>query len=79
MAVLQAVLLFGSKKWILTPRLEKALAGFHHRAAWQMAGMGPKCQPGGTWVYPSIGAALKMMGLEEIGVYISHHQNTVAQ
>ena len=28
--VVQAVLLFGSKTWILTPRLEKALVGFHH-------------------------------------------------
>ena len=28
--VVQAVFLFGSKTWILTPRLEKALVGFHH-------------------------------------------------
>ena len=29
-AVVQAVLLFGSETWVLTPQLEKALAGFHH-------------------------------------------------
>ena len=78
-AVVQAVLLFGSEMWVLTPQLEKALEGFHHRAERRMAVMGPKRQPDGTWLYPPIGAALTMVGLEEIGVYISRRQNTVAQ
>ena len=78
-AVVQAVLLFGSKKWFLTPRLEKALTGFHQRAERRMEGMGPKNQPDGTWVYPPIGAALVRVGLEEIGVYIARLQNTVMQ
>ena len=30
-------------------------------------------------MYPPIGAALEMVGPEEIGVYISCHQNTFAQ
>ena len=66
--VLQAVLLFGSKTWVLTPRLEKTLEGFHHRAERQMAGMGLKCQRYGTWVYTTIGAELKIVVLEKIGV-----------
>ena len=41
-AVVQAVLLFGSETWVLTPQLEKSLEGFHRRAAQRMAGMGPK-------------------------------------
>ena len=41
--------------------------------------MGPKCQWDGTWVYLPIGAALEMVGLEEIGLYITHLHNTVAQ
>ena len=44
-----------------------------------MAGMVPKRQQGGTWVYPPIGAALAMVGLEEIGLYIASRQNTAAQ
>ena len=63
-AVVQAVLLFGSDTWVLTPQLEKALEGFHRRAVRRMAGMGPKHQQDGTWVYPPIGAALSMLGLE---------------
>ena len=77
-SVVQAVLLFGSEMWVLTPWLEKSLEGFHHREVWQMAGMGPKHQRYGTWVYPPIGVALEMVGLEEIGVYISRLHNTVA-
>ena len=33
LAVVQAVLLFGSETWVLTPQLDKALVGFHHRVA----------------------------------------------
>ena len=79
MAVVQSVLLFGSETWVMTPRLDKYLEGFHHRAARQIAGMGPKCQRDGTWVYPLIGAALAMVGLEEIRVYIARLQNMVAK
>ena len=39
----------------------------------------PKRQRDGTWVYTPIGAALEMVGLEEIGAYIARRQNTVAQ
>ena len=77
--VVQAVLLFGSDTWVLTPRLGKSLEGFHHRVARRMADMGPKCQWDRTWVYPPIWTALKMVGLEEIGVFIICHHNTVKQ
>ena len=30
--VVQAVILFGSGTWVVTLRVKKALAGFHHRA-----------------------------------------------
>ena len=69
--VVQAVLLFGFKTWVLTPRLEKDIEGFHHRAVRRMAGMGQKLQRYGTWVYTPIGAALAMVGPEEIRVYIA--------
>ena len=44
-----------------------------------MAGMGPKHQWEGTWVYPPIGAALATVGLDEIRVYTARCQNMVAQ
>ena len=57
--------------WVLTPRLEKALEEFHRWAARWMAYMVPKIQPDGTWLYPPIGSALSMIGLEDIWVYIT--------
>ena len=42
MAVVQAVLLFGSKTWVRTHELEKSLKGFHQWVVRRMAGMGPK-------------------------------------
>ena len=45
-AVVQAVLLFGSKTWVLTPRLEKAIEVFHQRETHQMAGMEPQTSTG---------------------------------
>ena len=54
-AVVQAVLLFRSETWFLTPRLEKYLERFRHRAARRMAVMGPKGLLYGTWVYLPIG------------------------
>ena len=77
--VVQVVILFGPETWVVTPQVEKALAGFHHQAVLWMAGLVPKHQQDGTWVYPPIGAALAMVGLDNIGVYIKFHHNTVAQ
>ena len=44
-----------------------------------MTGIGTKRQRYGTWVYPPIEAALPMVGLEEIGVYIACRQTTVTK
>ena len=63
-AVVQEVLLFGSETWVLKPQLDKALEGFHHQVVLWMAGMGPKRQQYGTWLYTPIGLALAMMGSE---------------
>ena len=78
-AVVQVVIMFGSKTCVLTSPLEKALTGFHHQSKWRMTGMGPRRRPDGMWVYPPIGAALAIVGLGEIVVYIVRRQNTVAQ
>ena len=78
-AVVQAVLLFGYEMWVLTPQLEKSLKGFHHRAVRRISGMFPKRQRDGKRVYTPIMAALGMVGLEKIVVYIELLQNMVVQ
>ena len=79
MAVVQAVFLFGSEMWVLTPQLDKSLKGFHLLSVRRMVGMGPKHQRCGICVYTPIGEALATMGLKKIRVYISCCYNTVVQ
>ena len=38
LVVVQSVLLYGSKKWVLTPRIQRVLGGFHHRVARMLTG-----------------------------------------
>ena len=79
MAMVLVVILFESETWVMTPRLEKALKSFHHKTVRRMAGMAPKHRKDKIWVYPPIGAALEIMRLDEIGVYITQCYNMVAQ
>ena len=67
MAVVQAVLIFGSGTWVLTPWFDKSLESFHRCAVPRMACMGPKRQQDGTWVYTPIGMVLETVRVEEIG------------
>jgi hypothetical protein len=69
-ATVMSVLLFGSETWRLTPGTLKRLDGFHHRAAWRMAGMRPSHDGEGNWTYPSNTRALKKVGLYTIEHYI---------
>ena len=79
MMVVQAVLLYGSETWAMTPHIGKALGGFHHRMAFRMTGQ--KLQRGvdGRWVYPPLEEAMEEEGLQEVETFLLHHQNTVTQ
>ena len=51
MAVVQAVLLYGSKTWVLSPTALARLEGFHIRAACRMAKQHKPCRgPGNQWI-----------------------------
>ena len=78
-ATVQAVLLFGSETWKLSPLSLKSLEGFHIRAARRMAGMMPVRNPDGTWKYPNSGEVLKAVGLKTVGEYIAVRIETIAR
>jgi hypothetical protein len=78
-ATVQAVLLFGSEMWKLSPSSLKSLEGFHIRAACRMAGMQPARNPDGTWTYPNSKEVLKTVGLKTINHYIGVHIETIAR
>ena len=79
-AVVQAVLLFGSETWVLTPSTMQALCGFHIRSTYRMAREhAPRKDPqSGEWHYPSSALALEEVGLHTIEHYVQVRRQTIA-
>jgi hypothetical protein len=78
-AIVQAVLLFGSETWKLSPLSLKSLEGFHVWAARCMAGKMPTKNPDGTWTYPCSRDVLKAVGLQTIDHYIGARWETITR
>ena len=77
--VVQQLLLFGAEKWVLTPRIERALESFMHEVAHRFTGRQPRREWDGKLYYPSLAGAMKEAGFAEIRKSITNRQNTVAQ
>ena len=52
LAVVQAILIFGSEMWVVTPHTGRALEGFHHKVARQIMGKHPWVQDYESWKDP---------------------------
>ena len=76
-ATVQAVLLYGSETWNLSPTSVKRLEGFHIRAAWRMSGLQPEKKPNGSWSYPRSKDVLDAAGLHTIAHYMDVRRQTV--
>ncbi len=77
-ATVQAVLLYGSETWSLSPSSMKRLEGFHICAAWQMSGKRPERNVDGSWTYPRSGDVLEAVGLKPIAHYVAIRRQTIA-
>ena len=77
--VLQAVLIFGSKTWLVTPRMGRSLGGFQHRVSRWITGRQTKQQSDGSWEYPPLEIDMQEAGLEDMGEYFPKRKNAVAQ
>ena len=51
--LVQAVLLFGSETWVLTPCMERSLGSFQHSVARMITGRHTRRQGEGGWEYPT--------------------------
>ncbi len=79
-AIVQSVLLYGSKTWVLSPAFMARLEGFHIRAAYRMAKRHvPRRGTNHQWVYPSLEAVLGECGMHTIQHYIDVQRETIAQ
>ena len=78
-ATVQAVLLFSSETWNVTPSALRQLEGFHTRCAWRMNTVNvPRKGMNGVWKYPSAAASLKEATLKMVAEYIKIRRDTVA-
>ena len=77
--VTQAVLLFGSETWFLTPRMENALDSFQSRVARKITGRQLRLKKDGRWIYPPMAGITKDTVMVGIRTSILRRQNTAAQ
>ncbi len=78
LAVVQAILLYGSKTWVISPHAMACLEGFHIRAAWRMAKMHkPRRGPQNEWVYPRLEDVLQECGMKTIAEYVQIRQQMI--
>ena len=78
-AVVQQVLLFGAEKWVVSPRMKRALSAFINGAARRLTGRQPRRGRDGKWLYPSLEGDMKEAGITDVRKSINRRQNTVAQ
>jgi hypothetical protein len=79
-AIVQSVLLYGSKKWVLSTASLARLEGFHLRAAYRMSKKHvPRRGPRQQWVYPPSDMVLEECGMHTIEHYIGVQRETIAK
>ena len=72
-----ALLLYGSKIWVLTAPKFLALEGAHVGFTREVARMKPRRDRRGGWTYPHSADMLRAAGLQTVTTYIGRQQNTV--
>ncbi len=77
-ATVQAVLLYGSETWSLSPSSMKRLEGFRICAAWRMSGKRPERNVDESWMYPRSEEVLEAVGMKSIAHYVDVRRQTVA-
>jgi hypothetical protein len=62
-AIIQSVVLYGGKSWVLTKRMMLSLRSFHHRCARFITGDRIREMPDGSWSCPKNAKVLEKAGL----------------
>ena len=77
LAVIQAILLYGSETWVISKRMLKRLESFHHRCARSMAHRPIRRLADGSWEHPHSSEVLTQCGLLPIHTYIARRKRTL--
>jgi hypothetical protein len=76
--VVQAVLLYGSETWNITKQQLDLINGFHNRVT-RMLSNNPIRQVDDKWIYPNLGYAQRITGIDPIGTYVTSRKTTLLQ
>ena len=68
-AIVYMVLLYGSKRWVVTGDMLKVLEGFHHWEAKRIAGKTDQHTMVGEWGWSSVERARYRMDLVNLGIH----------
>jgi hypothetical protein len=78
-AVIQLVLFYGSKTWVLSRMALARLEGFHIRVAYKMAKRHVPCRgPNWQWIYPKSEDVLNKCSMSMIEHYLNKQRQTIA-
>ena len=77
--VAQAIMIYGSETWVMTPHIRMVLGRLHHRVAYRMMGRQSWIGQDIGWVHTPLEDAMAEEGLLEMETYVSPHQNAFAQ
>jgi hypothetical protein len=78
-AIIQSILLYGSKSWTINTTILNELDSFHKRYTRYIVGQHIKMLEDGSWSYPSTKDTLEAAGLLTIQEYIETRKNMVKQ
>jgi hypothetical protein len=77
LAVCQAILLYGSETWVLSPHSLQQLDAFHHRCARHMAHQHIRRLADHSWIYPPSCEVLASCSLLPISTYIAQRKQHI--
>ena len=77
--MIQVVLIFGAKTWVVTPHMGKALGGFQNQVVRRDTGQLPQRKTDRIWTYNSVAVANEAAGFLAMEEYVRRRHKAVAQ
>ena len=78
-AVVQAVILFVSKTWVMNPYIIRIIRGYHHQVVHWITSKKAQRDMDINWSYPPMAVLMTDVRIEELETYVSRHQRTLTQ
>ena len=77
--LVQAVILYGSERWVVTDAMMTVLEGFHHRISGRIERMTSGRDDDGEWEWHLVNMALEVTGIWPIREYVQRRHEKIAE